>query len=133
MPSPVIGGLQAALTRRRRPRYEPTGPVSESAILAQLVKLSIVPKHVVEREGNDKFNLNPIGSGPYKFISWDRGVAVTLARNDAYWGRKGPFPQAVFRAVPNAATRGNGSRIWTPLPRPLVTGTHCLGYVRWSV
>jgi len=76
-----------------------------SAILAQLVKLSIVPKHVVEKEGNDKFNLNPIGSGPYKFISWDRGVAVTLARNDAYWGRKGPFPQAVFRAVPNAATR----------------------------
>lgn len=76
-----------------------------SAILAQLVKLSIVPKHVVEKEGNDRFNLNPIGSGPYKFISWDRGVAVTLARNDAYWGRKGPFPQAVFRAVPNAATR----------------------------
>jgi peptide/nickel transport system substrate-binding protein len=76
-----------------------------SAILAQLVKLSIVPRHLVEKEGNDKFNLNPIGSGPYKFISWDRGVAVTLARNDAYWGRKGPFPQAVFRAVPNAATR----------------------------
>src|SRR4051812_33676167 len=69
------------------------------AILAQLVKLSIVPKQVVETVGNDAFNLKPIGSGPYRFVSWDRGVAVTLARNDVYWGRKGSFPQAVFRAV----------------------------------
>jgi peptide/nickel transport system substrate-binding protein len=75
------------------------------AMLAQMVKLSIVPKHVVESVGNDAFNLKPVGSGPYRFVSWDRGVAVTLARNDAYWGRKGPFPTAVFRAVPNAATR----------------------------
>src|SRR3954462_3182220 len=74
------------------------------AILAQLVKLSIVPKHVVEAVGNDAFNLKPMGSGPYRFVSWDRAVAVTLARNDVYWGRKGSFPQAVFRAVPNAAT-----------------------------
>lgn len=75
------------------------------AILAQLVKLSIVPKRAVEAMGNDAFNLRPVGSGPYKFVAWDRGVAVTLARNEDYWGRKGPFPTAVFRAVPNAATR----------------------------
>ncbi len=75
------------------------------ALLAQLVKLSIVPKHVVEKIGNDAFNLAPVGSGPYKFVSWQRGVAVTLVRNDAYWGRKGRFATAVFRAVPDGATR----------------------------
>ncbi|MGO4125982.1 ABC transporter substrate-binding protein [Inquilinus sp. YAF38] len=75
------------------------------ALLAQLVKLSIVPKHVVEVVGNDAFNLKPVGSGPYKFDGWQRGVAVTLTRNDAYWGQKGPFATAVFRAVPDAATR----------------------------
>ncbi|OWJ68504.1 ABC transporter substrate-binding protein [Inquilinus limosus] len=75
------------------------------ALLAQLVKLSIVPKHVVEAVGNDAFNLKPVGSGPYKFDGWQRGVAVTLTRNDAYWGTKGPFATAVFRAVPDAATR----------------------------
>ncbi len=37
------------------------------ALLAQLVKLSIVPEHVVKSVGNDEFNLHPIGSGPYKF------------------------------------------------------------------
>ncbi len=75
------------------------------ALLAQLVKLSIVPKAVVEAVGKDAFNLKPIGSGPYKFEAWQRGVQVTLSRNDAYWGTKGPFPSVVFRAVPDGATR----------------------------
>ena len=75
------------------------------ALLAQLVKLSIVPKHVVEAVGKDAFNLKPVGSGPYKFEGWQRGVSVTLTRNDAYWGKKGAFPTAVFRAIPDAATR----------------------------
>ncbi len=75
------------------------------ALLAQLVKLSIVPKAVVEAVGKDAFNLKPVGSGPYMFQAWQRGVQVTLVRNDKYWGTKGPFPTAVFRAVPDAATR----------------------------
>ncbi|CAH1694989.1 Peptide/nickel transport system substrate-binding protein [Hyphomicrobiales bacterium] len=75
------------------------------ALLAQLVKLSIVPKHVVEAVGKDEFNLKPVGSGPYKFDNWQRGVQVTLSANPTYWGQKGPFPTAVFRAVPDAATR----------------------------
>ncbi|CAH1650519.1 MULTISPECIES: ABC transporter substrate-binding protein [unclassified Chelatococcus] len=75
------------------------------ALLAQLTKLSIVPKHVVEALGKDAFNLKPIGSGPYKFDNWQRGVQVTLTANADYWGDKGPFPTAVFRAVPDASTR----------------------------
>lgn len=74
-------------------------------LFAQLVKLSIVPKHIVEKLGKDEFNLNPIGSGPYKFEKWTRGVEVTLTRNDNYWGDKGVFPTVAFRAVPDAATR----------------------------
>ncbi|MCV6585285.1 MAG: ABC transporter substrate-binding protein [Marinibacterium sp.] len=75
------------------------------ALMAQLVKLSIVPQKIVEEMGRDAFNEAPVGSGPYVFDGWDRGVAVTLRRNDAYWGDKGPFDAAVFRAVPDAATR----------------------------
>lgn len=75
------------------------------ALLAQLVKLSIVPKAVVESVGNEAFNLSPVGSGPYKFAGWDRGIEVRLERNDAYWGDKGAFPKATFRAVPDISTR----------------------------
>lgn len=75
------------------------------ALLAQLVKLSVVPKHVVEDLGKDGFNLAPVGSGPYSFEEWNRGVSVTLDQNESYWGEMGPFEKATFRAVPDAATR----------------------------
>ncbi|WP_179379700.1 ABC transporter substrate-binding protein [Jannaschia marina] len=75
------------------------------ALLAQLVKLSIVPQHVVEEVGAEAFNAAPVGSGPYAFEAWNRGVDVRLTRNDAYWGEAGPFEAAIFRAVPDAATR----------------------------
>ena len=69
------------------------------------MKLSIVPKHVVDAVGKDAFNLKPVGSGPYKFDGWQRGVQVTLTANDKYWGTKGRSPRVAFRAVPDAATR----------------------------
>ena len=37
-------------------------------LLAQLVKLSIVPEHIVSKVGDSKFNDAPIGSGPYAFL-----------------------------------------------------------------
>jgi peptide/nickel transport system substrate-binding protein len=94
-------------------KAEVTGPASVKlttkgiypVLLAQLVKLSIVPKHVVEAVGKDAFNLKPVGSGPYALESWKRGVETTLTRNEAYWGQKGVFKAATFRAVPDAATR----------------------------
>lgn len=75
------------------------------ALMAQLVKLSIVPEHVVEAMEQDAFNSAPVGSGPYKIDEWKRGISVTLSQNESYWGQAGPFEKAIFRAVPDAATR----------------------------
>jgi peptide/nickel transport system substrate-binding protein len=54
---------------------------------------SIVSKDFVEMNGgvqygmvNDFMTWNMCGSGPYKFVSWDVGSQIHLARNDAYWG-----------------------------------------------
>jgi peptide/nickel transport system substrate-binding protein len=74
-------------------------------LLAQLAKLSIVPRAHVTQVGNDRFNQSPMGSGPYKFVSIQRGVKTTLARNDTYWGPKGVFTTVEFHAVPDPATR----------------------------
>ena len=105
--SPQLGQfdkiVKAELAGANTVRLTTDGPYP--ALLAQLVKLSIVPKHVVEAVGKDAFNLKPVGSGPYVFQTWQRGVQVTLVRNDKYWGTRGPFPTVVFRAVPDAATR----------------------------
>lgn len=69
------------------------------ALMGQLVKLSIVPQAIVEEMGDGAFNQSPVGSGPYIFDGWDRGIEVRLTRNDDYWGDVGSFPAAVFRAV----------------------------------
>ena len=74
-------------------------------LLSQLVKLSIVPKAYVEKLGDTAFNQQPMGSGPYKLRTWQRGVQSVLDANDAYWRGKPPFRSVVFRAVPDANTR----------------------------
>lgn len=105
--SPQLGQfnkiIKAEVTGANSVKLTTDGPYP--VLLAQLVKLSIVPKKVVEAVGKEQFNLKPVGSGPYKFDSWQRGVAVVITRNDAYWGDKGVFPKATFKAVPDAATR----------------------------
>jgi peptide/nickel transport system substrate-binding protein len=75
------------------------------ALLAQLVKLSIVPKAYVEKVGDQQFNQQPLGSGPYKLKSWQRGVSITLDAMPDYWRGKPPFRSVVFRAVPDVPTR----------------------------
>ena len=55
------------------------------SLLAQLVKLSVVPEHIISKVGDSKFNDAPIGSGPYAFLEWDRGNMVRLIRNEECW------------------------------------------------
>jgi peptide/nickel transport system substrate-binding protein len=74
-------------------------------LLAQLVKLSIVPKAYVERVGDREFNLKPLGSGPYKLRGWQKGVQVVLDANESYWRGKPPFKTVIFRTVPDVSTR----------------------------
>lgn len=74
-------------------------------LLAQLVKLSIIPKAYVEKVGDVAFNQAVIGSGPYKLASWQRGVQTNLVANESYWRGKPAFSRVTFRAVPDSATR----------------------------
>ncbi len=74
-------------------------------LLAQLVKLSIVPKADVLARGDQAFNLKPMGSGPYRLREWQKGVQTTLDANPGYWRGAPPFKTVIFRAVPDGSTR----------------------------
>jgi len=47
----------------------------------------IVPKHYYERVGKEAFNARPIGAGPFKFVSQEAGVRVSVEAWDEYWRR----------------------------------------------
>ncbi len=46
----------------------------------------------------------PVGTGPYKFVAWNRGARLQLTRNDGYWGPKAKIKDVEFRFItdPNA-------------------------------
>lgn len=66
----------------------------------------IVPQAIVERVGEEAFNRQPVGSGPFKFQSWKKGEQVVLVRNDEYWLRKPNLQSVVFRPIEEGTTRG---------------------------
>lgn len=45
----------------------------------------------------------PVGTGPFRFSGWRRGDAVTLVRNDAYWGQPAKLRQVVFKFIADPA------------------------------
>lgn len=61
-----------------------TTKVAYPVLLAQLTKMSVVPRAVVEKLGNEAFNTAPVGSGPYKLTGFARGVRTELAAMPGY-------------------------------------------------
>jgi len=48
----------------------------------------IVSPTAIDSKGKDWAQNNPIGTGPYKFVSYTRDVSVKFTRFDGYWGGK---------------------------------------------
>jgi peptide/nickel transport system substrate-binding protein len=65
----------------------------------------IVPKHYVEKVGEDGFKKAPIGAGPYKFVSFTPGVELVMEAFEGYWRKAPSVKRLVFRVIPDEATR----------------------------
>lgn len=65
---------------------------------------SIVSPTALKKYRED-FKSHPVGSGPFKFVEWQRDDRIVLERNDAYWGGKSALDRIIFRSIPDNATR----------------------------
>lgn len=47
----------------------------------------------------------PVGTGPFRFVSWERNEQVVLERNEDFYGTMPNFREIVFRIIPDGSVR----------------------------
>jgi peptide/nickel transport system substrate-binding protein len=65
----------------------------------------IVPKKDVEQVGDEGFRKQPIGLGPYRFMSYTPGVELVMEANENYW-RKMPHVKRLVSSSTSACDSG---------------------------
>ena len=65
----------------------------------------IVPKKYVEKVGDEGFKKQPVGAGPYRFVSFKPGVELVLEAHEGYWRKPPIIKTLVFKVIPDDATR----------------------------
>jgi glutathione transport system substrate-binding protein len=53
----------------------------------------------------DKVGQHPVGTGPFKFVSWKRGQSIMVEAYNHYWGKPAQIDRIQFLIVPNDSTR----------------------------
>ncbi len=61
----------------------------------------ILPSNFIKKVGLDKFAEKPIGTGPFMFESWEKGIKITLTKNPNYWQSGWPkYNKLIFIMIP---------------------------------
>lgn len=62
---------------------------------------------IVAPESADNNASEPIGTGPFAFVQWDRGSRVILEQYGPYWGEKPALTKATYLFISDTATLTN--------------------------
>ncbi len=67
--------------------------------------IKIIPSAYVQEVGDEAFAAAPVGSGPFKFVSWDKDQKVVMEKNPDYYGEVPQIDQLIYEVIPEAADR----------------------------
>lgn len=79
-----------------------------TALLANLAMSQaapIVSPTALKASATGNINEQPCGTGPFKFVKWEKAVAVTMVRNDEYWGEKPQIKNLIIKITPENSSR----------------------------
>jgi peptide/nickel transport system substrate-binding protein len=84
-------------------RFHTDGPYP--LFVERLTALVMQSEKQIKEKGHDWMQEHPVGTGPYKLVSWSRKQEHQLVRNDDYWGAKPFFKNVRIRIIPEQATQ----------------------------
>jgi len=88
------------VTRFFTPLQEGVKGILPAHLLAGLHDINQIP-----------FNSHPIGTGPFKFSSWERGRRIVLLRNDYYYKGRPKLNEIIFNVIPDDNSVLNAVRV----------------------
>ncbi len=74
-------------------------------VMAGRLNLPMVPKDYILENGQEYFAQNPIGTGPYVFVSWTRDESIVFEANEDYWQGAPAIKKITIKPVPESSTR----------------------------
>jgi len=86
-------------------------PVSDTLFLAKVANYAggfIVCKKAIQAKGDDWFKTNPVGTGPFKFESYEPRQKVVLVGNPKYFRGEPVLKKVVVRFMPDVSSREMG-------------------------
>ncbi len=78
-----------------------------SSILNNLTVMvaAIISPQALEEKDDKQLAKEPVGTGPYKFVSWTPDTSMVFEANPDYWGEKPTLEKVDFIPIPEASTR----------------------------
>lgn len=95
--------------------------VEPFAPLLAYLNMGIVPRAAATKAGAD-FGTNPVGTGPFKLVRWQKGSSIELAANDKYHRGRPKLDGLLIRPIPDNNVRllalesGDLQYIHSPVP-----------------
>ena len=79
--------------------------VPDPAMPARMTLMyQLAPKYVAQ-VGDAQANLKPVGTGPFKFVEWQKNERIVVEANDAHWTGKPAVRKATWRPIPELGAR----------------------------
>ena len=72
--------------------------------MALCISAPIISPAALEKYGNN-VSEHPVGTGPYKFVAWDRGQQLILTVNENYWGAKPHVRNVIYKIIKDPSAR----------------------------
>src|SRR5438270_118330 len=79
--------------------------VPDPAMPARMTLMyQLAPKYVAQ-VGDVQANLKPVGTGPFRFVEWQKNERIVVEANDAHWSGKPAVRRATWRPIPELGAR----------------------------